>query len=44
MGETVGKVWENEVEVDVLLIFIQNLEDSSEAAENVVIALYVFVK
>ena len=44
MGKTVGEVWENYAKVDVLLGFIHNMEDSSEAAENVMTALCLFVK
>ena len=44
MGNTVGEVWENYVGVDMLLSISQNMEDPPKAADNVVIALHLFVK
>ena len=44
MGQTAGEGWDNDVEVDVLLSFSQNLEDYPEAAENVARVLRLFGK
>ena len=44
MGQTAGEGWDNDVEVDVLLSFSQNLEDYPEAAENVARVLHLFGK